>query len=758
MWYKETSLLDVYKPLVFRAKVLLVHSMEGFDDPGVFFSDNFAAGEVDTNQLNLQAVKRKFKDFLRKFHEGNFNYKYRDELKRQYNLRQYWLEVNIEDMASFDETLADKLYKQPIEHLPVFEEAAKEVADEVTAPRPEGEEDVKDIQIFLSSDANPASLRDLKSEVVSRLVKIPGIIVTASGIRAKATKIAIQCRSCRNMIPDLPVRPGLEGYVLPRKCTTEQAGRPKCPLDPFFIVPDKCSCVDFQVLKLQELPDSIPQGELPRHLQLYCDRYLCERVVPGNRVVVLGIYSIKKIAKPSKRGGREKPVVGVRAPYLRVVGIQVDAHGTGFTSVLPVTSDEEEMFRRMASSPSLYERIAASIAPSIFGATDIKKAIACLLFGGSRKRLPDGLTRRGDINILLLGDPGTAKSQLLKFVEKVSPIGVYTSGKGSSAAGLTASVNRDPATRNFVMEGGAMVLADGGVVCIDEFDKMREDDRVAIHEAMEQQTISIAKAGITTTLNSRCSVLAAANSIFGRWDDMKGEENIDFMPTILSRFDMIFIVKDEHNEIRDKNLAKHIVNVHMNAGQMTDDAATDGELSLMTIKKYINYCRLHCGPRLSEAAGERLKNRYVLMRSGTREHELEMDKRLSIPITVRQLEAIIRIAESLAKMQLQPFATESHVNEALRLFQVSTLDAAMSGSLAGAEGFTSEEDHEMLTRIEKQLKRRFAIGSQVSEHNIVQDFLRQKYPERAIYKVIHTMIRRGELQHRMQRKMLFRLA
>lgn len=216
----------------------------------------------------------------------------------------------------------------------------------------------------------------------------------------------------------------------------------------------------------------------------------------------------------------------------------------------------------------------------------------CFTIGnlGSRKRMPDGLTRRGDINVLMLGDPGTAKSQLLKFVEKVSPIAVYTSGKGSSAAGLTASVMRDPATvniytytkhltdcqmkirqsfrmatkkifshwkfifdlqRNFVMEGGAMVLADGGVVCIDEFDKMKEDDRVAIHEAMEQQTISIAKAGITTTLNTRCSVLAAANSIFGRWDDTKGEENIDFMPTILSRFDMIFIVKDVHDESRD---------------------------------------------------------------------------------------------------------------------------------------------------------------------------------------------------------------
>lgn len=234
--------------------------------------------------------------------------------------------------------------------------------------------------------------------------------------------------------------------------------------------------------------------------------------------------------------------------------------GSGRSGKVNYTPQEEEEFRKLAASPDCYERIIKSIAPSIYGSEDIKKSIACLLFGGSRKRLPDGLTRRGDINVLLLGDPGTAKSQLLKFVEKASPIGIYTSGKGSSAAGLTASVNRDPATRNFVMEGGAMVLADGGVVCIDEFDKMREDDRVAIHEAMEQQTISIAKAGITTTLNSRCAVLAAANSIFGRWDDTKGDDNIDFMPTILSRFDMIFIVKDEHNE--DKDTVSSVVQVN----------------------------------------------------------------------------------------------------------------------------------------------------------------------------------------------------
>ena len=404
--------------------------------------------------------------------------------------------------------------------------------------------------------------------------------------------------------------------------------------------------------------------------------------------------------------------------------MNVNEEGHGNKTGSSFTAIEEEEFRRLARSPDVYDRIAKSVAPSIYGSEDIKKAVACLLFGGSRKRLPDGLTRRGDVNVLLLGDPGTAKSQLLKFVEKVAPIAVYTSGKGSSAAGLTASVIRDPITRNFVMEGGAMVLADGGVVCIDEFDKMREDDRVAIHEAMEQQTISIAKAGITTTLNSRCSVMAAANSVFGRWDDTKGEENIDFMPTILSRFDMIFIVKDEHNEARDTTLAKHVMNVHLNALK-TRDSVSEGELSLKFLKKYIAFCRSRCGPRLSEVSAEKLKNRYVLMRGGTREAESQSDKRLAIPITVRQLEAIIRVSESLAKMRLEPFANEADVDEALRLFQVSTLDAAMSGSLTGAEGFTTEDDQELLSRIEKQLKQRFAIGSQVSEHAIVQDFLKQ---------------------------------
>src|SRR5690606_11431395 len=215
------------------------------------------------------------------------------------------------------------------------------------------------------------------------------------------------------------------------------------------------------------------------------------------------------------------------------VGIRINNDGSG-RSTMTFTKKEEELFHKMSKDPNLYEKISSSLDPAIFGHENIKKAIACQLFGGSSKLLPDGIRRRGDINILLLGDPSTAKSQLLKFTEQVAPIGVYTSGKGSSGAGLTACIIKEPGTGDYYLEGGSMVLADGGIVCIDEFDKMRQQDRVAIHEAMEQQTISVAKAGITTVLNSRTAVLAAANPTFGSYDDMRSaEEQIDFQTTIL---------------------------------------------------------------------------------------------------------------------------------------------------------------------------------------------------------------------------------
>jgi len=752
-------------------------SMSGFDDPGQFHGglsqdlqsngDHGDQGSIKTQQASV--LQRKFLNFLREFQLATPNndvvFVYRDMIRNHYNLGEFWCEVDIAHLSSYDSELAEYLQNDPSYLLPLFEAAAKQLADDVTKPRPLDNQELQDVQVLLKSDSKTSSIRHLKADQISTLVKVSGIAVAATAIRTKATKMTLQCRSCRDVVNNVQVKPGFEGTQLPRKCNVQVQGSVPCPMDPYFIIPDRCSCVDFQTLKLQEAPDMVPIGEMPRHLQLYIDRYLCDRVVPGNRVTVLGVYSIRNSGyqqtSARSRKGQKGSGVGIRAPYIRVIGVDVEQGGPGRSVRFECSPEDEEKIRRLAASPDIYSRISKSIAPSIYGSLDIKKAMACLLFGGSRKRLPDGLTRRGDINMLLLGDPGTAKSQLLKFVEQVAPIGVYTSGKGSSAAGLTAAVMRDPSTKGFVVEGGAMVLGDGGVVCIDEFDKMRADDRVAIHEAMEQQTISIAKAGITTTLNSRCSVLAAANSVYGRWDDSKGASNIDFLPTILSRFDMIFVVKDEHDRQKDIRLAKHVMGIHIKSAasqaSLKESANKEGEIDMLTLTRYIQFCRNKCGPRLSQAACDKLQNRYVLMRSGAKNHEQETLKKTSIPITVRQLEAIVRISESLAKMKMQPFAGESEVDEAIRLFQVSTLDAAMTGNLAGVEGFTSTSDQEALNRIERQIKRRFVVGSQVSEFAIVKDLGRQQHDERKVQKVLHLMLRRGELQHRMQRKMLYRI-
>ena len=301
---------------------------------------------------------------------------------------------------------------------------------------------------------------------------------------------------------------------------------------------------------------------------------------------------------------------GLKIPYIVCYSYVMESSGS--RRLAPnFTNEIQQRFQKLADDPDVYRRIASSIGESIFGHEDIKKALACLLFGGSTKILPDKSRLRGDINILLLGDPSTAKSQFLKFIQRVAPISVYTSGKGSSAAGLTAAIIKDPNTQEFQLEGGALVLADGGVVCIDEFDKMRPQDRVAIHEAMEQQTISVAKAGITTILNSRTSVLAAANPIFGRYDDAKKvSDQIDLQTTILSRFDCIFIVRDVRDEEGDKRLVRHIIGLHSKANATSENPFRKN-FDLEELKTYIMYAKMNFSPRMNEESAIALQNLYI---------------------------------------------------------------------------------------------------------------------------------------------------
>jgi len=424
---------------------------------------------------------------------------------------------------------------------------------------------------------------------------------------------------------------------------------------------------------------------------------------------------------------------------------------------------EEESIRELSRLPNIHKIIESSISPAIWGNEDIKLAIAALLFGGSRKSLAGNMKLRGDINVLLLGDPSVAKSQFLKFVDKVAPIAVYTSGKGSSAAGLTASVIKEAGSGEFHLAAGAMVLADGGVVCIDEFDKMRESDRVAIHEAMEQQTISIAKAGITTILNSRTSVLAAANPIFGRYDELRTTtENIDFETTILSRFDLIFIIRDIKDVSRDTRLAQHIMGLHINVNAVAakkkakeDDATT---ISPDLISKYIAFARHRIHPRLSKKAAEMLKNHYVNFRRETKMMAEESGQVSAIPLTVRQLESMIRISESLAKMQLSEHVNEEHVKESVRLFKVSTLKAAKTGAGgSGGSGGMSDEYLVSVQKAERNIKRRLPIGSKTSVNKLVSEMQRKQLSEGVINRALNIMHSRGEIEYRQRRRQVYRL-
>ncbi|EEQ33901.1 minichromosome maintenance protein 5 [Microsporum canis] len=688
----------------------------------------------DEARSNIQAQLR---EFILAFQIDN-TFVYRDQIRQNVLVNRYLCDVDVAHLIAYNEELAHRLTTNPQDTIPLFEAALKQCTQKIVYPS-QRDIELPEHQLLLHSSVSLISIRDLNASNVSSLVRIPGIVIGASTISSKATVVHIQCRHCQE--PDnIVVEGGFSGLTLPRTCKrVRQPNEDMCPIDPYFIVHEKCQFVDQQIIKLQEAPDQVPVGELPRHILISADRYLANRVVPGTRCTVMGVFSIYQ-AKGGKRSNNSAPAI--RNPYLRAVGIMSDvdqtAKGTGV-----FTEEEEQEFLEMSRRPDLYEVFTDCIAPSIYGNRDIKKAIACLLMGGSKKILPDGMKLRGDINVLLLGDPGTAKSQLLKFVERVSPIAIYTSGKGSSAAGLTASVQRDATTREFYLEGGAMVLADGGVVCIDEFDKMRDEDRVAIHEAMEQQTISIAKAGITTILNARTSVLAAANPVFGRYDDMKtAGENIDFQTTILSRFDMIFIVRDAHERGRDQNMAKHIISLHQ--GGRGIEEQTEAEIPLEKMKRYISYCKSRCAPRLSPEASEKLSSHFVSIRKRVHQAELDANARSSIPITVRQLEAVIRITESLAKLSLSPVATEEHVDEAVRLFLASTMDAAVHG-----DGQASKELSTEVSKIEDELKRRLPIGWTTSLATLRREFVDgRNYNEQALNRALLVLQRRESIQFR----------
>jgi replicative DNA helicase Mcm len=410
----------------------------------------------------------------------------------------------------------------------------------------------------------------------------------------------------------------------------------------FRLLQEESEFLDTQTVKIQEPLENLSGGDQPRQILIVLEDDLVDTLTPGDIVRVTGTLRTVRDEKTRR--------------FNNFIYGNYTEHVEQEFEELQISPEDEEKIKELAADPHVYDKIIKSTAPSIHGYRDVKEAIALQLFGGAGKELDDKTRLRGDIHVLIVGDPGIGKSQMLKYVSKLAPRGIYTSGKGTSGVGLTAAAVRDE-FGGWSLEAGALVLGDKGNVCVDELDKMRDEDRSAIHEALEQQTISIAKAGIMATLNSRCSVLAAANPKFGRFDSYKSlAEQIDLPSTILSRFDLTFVVEDKPEEEKDRSLARHILNTHKEDNMHFE---IDPEL----LRKYIAYARRNIHPILTDPAMDVLEEFYVSMRNNS------IDDDSPVPITARQLEAIIRLSEASAKIKLKTHVEAEDAHQAIKLTQ-----------------------------------------------------------------------------------------
>ena len=577
--------------------------------------------------------------------------KYRERISQMALNGSTSLVIDFEDILIADSKLAEELLENPDEYLEYGNQAA---FDQLQIQEPEYAERIRDEGVTVRIRGIPyvTPLRELSSRHIGKLVMIEGIVIRATTLRPLVTRAVFKCRRCDQLIEV----PQTGTYLTsPSKCTN-----PDCKATGGFeFVQEESEFIDSQEIRIQEYPEELPPGQTPRSLNIQLvGRDIVDVAQPGDRVYVVGI--VRAEAKSYPRSGK-----------LRAFGLYLDANYIDTRSKEPeaieITPEEERKILEIAKDPNVHDRIIRSIAPSIYGYEHIKEAIMYLLFGGVPKHLPD-INIRGELNILLVGDPGTAKSQLLRYVPKIAPRGLYTSGRGTTAAGLTAAV-LPSSSGGMTLEAGALVLADRGIACIDEIDKMRPEDRVAIHEAMEQHTISIAKGGIVATLNARAAVLAAANPALGRYDPYRTvAENISLPVTILSRFDLIFVLRDVPEKDRDSRMSEHILELHRKRAPPAEP-----EIPPDLLRKYIAYAR-SINPVLTPEAMEKLKEFYMEMRSAS---EAEGSP---IAITARQLESLVRISEARARAALRDQVLPEDAEHAIAIMRRSLEEAGIDVS------------------------------------------------------------------------------
>jgi replicative DNA helicase Mcm len=597
---------------------------------------------------NTELIDR-FEEFYRTYYRNEIG-----DLAQKYPSEQRSLHVSWGDLYQFDPDLADDYQSQPGQ----LQEYAEEALRMYDLPI-----DVGLGQAHVRIDLDDSTeIRAIRAHHRGQLLAVRGIVRKATDVRPKIQQAAFECQRC-GTLTRIPQTGG--DFQEPHECQgCERQG-------PFAINFDQSEFVDAQKLRVQESPEGLRGGETPQSIDIHIEDDITGKVTAGDHVRVTGILHLDQ----QTEGQQKSPIFDVFMD-----GLSIDVEDEQFED-MDITEADKSAIVELSSQDDIYEQMVASIAPSIYGYGQEKLAMLLQLFSGVTKHLPDESRIRGDMHLLFIGDPGTGKSQLLQYIRHISPRSVYTSGKGSSSAGLTAAAVRDDFGdgQQWTLEAGALVLADRGIAAVDEIDKMRSEDRSAMHEALEQQSISVSKAGINATLKSRCSLLAAANPKYGRFDRYESiGEQIDLEPALISRFDLIFTVADEPDPEEDAKLADHIIETNyagelntqrtrMTAANVTQeavDAVTEEVAPTIEpdlLRKYIAYAQREVFPTMTEDAKDAIREFYVDLRTQGAGEDAP------VPVTARKLEALVRLAEASARVRL---SDSVELEDAERVIQI----------------------------------------------------------------------------------------